>query len=150
MTIFKIKNTDNAENLPSFPSLFNSFFDDFISKDLIQKNAFHSNPAVNIIESSDKFIIDVAVPGMNKEDFKIEVEKQVLKISMEKKDERNETDEKFTRREFSYSTFSRSFRLPEIIQSDTISAGYENGILKIQLMKKDEAKISPVKEIKVL
>lgn len=101
-----------------------------------------SVPAVNIKENDGRFDIEVAAAGMNKDDFKISLDDNILTISGEKKEEKKDDNEKYTRREFSYSSFSRSFTLPENADAENVSANYENGMLKISLPKrvKDEAK----------
>lgn len=102
-----------------------------------------SIPAVNIMETEDGFNVEVAAPGMTKEDFNIELDNDVLTISSEDKKE-NETSDKngrYTRKEFSYSTFKRAFSLPDSVDSGKISASYNNGVLAIALPKKEEAKV---------
>lgn len=110
-----------------------------------------STPAVNVKETQDGFSLEVAVPGMKKEDFKLELEENVLSISSEKQEE-TETEnqeEKFTLREFSYSSFKRSFTLPESIDNTKISADYTDGVLKIELPKREEAKVEPKRLIEI-
>jgi len=104
-------------------------------------------PAANIKENEKSFDIEIAVPGMKKEDFKINLENNVLTISSEKEEEKNEEKKNYTRKEFVYGSFSRSFTLPKIVETEQINAVYENGILNIQLPKKEEAKVS--KEIAI-
>ena len=96
-------------------------------------------PAVNIRENDQNFEIEVAAPGFQKEDFKLDVEKNVLTISAETKKENTEENDNYTRREFSYSSFSRSFTLPETVQEDQIKAKYENGLLNLTLQKSAKA-----------
>ena len=107
-------------------------------------------PAVNIKETPEAFEVEVAAPGFDKSDFKIELNDGVLTISSEKEmtDEVKE-GEMVTRREFNYQSFTRSFTLPDIIDEDKISAKYKDGILMVTIPKKDEAKPKPVKQIKV-
>jgi HSP20 family protein len=143
MTLIKIKNPDN--HLPSF----NNFFRDFMYGDLIAKDTFKSVPSANISETSSDFKVEIAAPGLNKEDFKVEIENGVLKITAEKKDEKKDENSRFTRKEFSYSAFTRSFNMPEQVATDLISASYENGILLITLPKKEEAKQKPVRAITI-
>lgn len=110
-----------------------------------------SIPAVNIQESDDNFIVAVAVPGKTKEDFNIELDNDVLTISSEEKKE-NEVKEdngRFTRREFSYSSFKRAFSLPETVDGEKISASYNNGVLELKLPKKEEAKVQPKRMIDI-
>ena len=99
-------------------------------------------PSANIRENEKNFEIELAVPGMKKDDFKINLENNVLTISSEMEEEQKEENKNFTRREFTYGSFSRSFTLPKIVETEQIKASYENGILHIQLPKKEEAKIS--------
>lgn len=129
----------------------NPRFTDFL--DNWFENAFSDNrsfcgmlPATNIIEKDDAFVVEMAVPGMSKEDVKISLEGNMLTISSEK--EMENTDTTYTRKEFSYSSFSRSFSLPKTIDADKISAEYDKGILKINLPKKEEAQ-RITKEIKI-
>lgn len=105
-------------------------------------------PAVNIKEENDKFVLEMAAPGMNKDDFKINLDNYQLTISSEQKKEKKEKEDNYTRREFVYSSFSRSFTLPKTIDIDKIKADYKNGILSLTLPKKEEeAKLT--KQIKI-
>ena len=97
-------------------------------------------PAVNIIENKDDYMVSLAVPGMKKDDFNIDVEGNILTISSEKEENKEEKDEKYNRREYSYSSFSRSFTLPEEVNKEKIEAKYEDGLLKLMLPKKEEVK----------
>jgi len=104
-------------------------------------------PAVNVEETEKSFIIELAAPGMNREDFKLKLENNVLMVSSEKETEKIEETKNYTRKEFMYGAFSRSFTLPKNVETDNINAVYEKGILKIELPKKEEPKIS--KEITI-
>ncbi|HAO47337.1 MAG TPA: heat-shock protein Hsp20 [Chitinophagaceae bacterium] len=106
-------------------------------------------PAVNIVEHKDEFKISLAVPGMKKEDFKIDVEGDMLTISAETKEEKEEKEKKYTRKEYSYSSFSRSFTLPMGTRSDKIDARYEDGVLKLMIPKTEETKKLEAKHIAV-
>ncbi len=97
-------------------------------------------PAVNIIENKDDYMVSLAVPGMKKDDFNIDVEGNMLTISSEKEESKEEKDEKYNRKEYSYSSFSRSFTLPEEVNREKIEAKYEDGLLKLMLPKKEEVK----------
>jgi HSP20 family protein len=145
----KFKNSNDSETMPYFPSVFGSFFNDFMNSDVVAKNVFHSVPAVNISETPEKFTVELVAPGMNKQDFKLEVDNRVMTITAKKEEEKNVENKRYTKREFSYSSFSRSFTLPETVSADSISAEYDKGILKVHLPKKEEAKQKPVKEIAV-
>lgn len=97
-------------------------------------------PAVNITEHKDEFLVSMAAPGMKKDDFKIDVDGNMLTISSEKEENKEEKEKKFTRKEYNYSSFSRSFTLPEEIVKEKIDAKYEEGVLKIVLPRKEEVK----------
>lgn len=148
MTLIKFKNEPvrrHTDNMPYFSELFHDFFDNMLSNDS-RKNAA---PAVNISENDNNFKLEVAAPGLSKGDLKISVDKDVLSVSAERKNETNEKNERYTRKEFSYVSFNRSFNLPEFVDSENITATYENGIMKVILPKKEEAKPKPSREIKV-
>jgi len=105
-------------------------------------------PAVNIKEENDKFVLELAAPGMKKDDFKINLDNYQLTISAETKNEKKEKEGNYTRREFVFNSFSRSFTLPKTIDIDKIKADYKNGVLDIVLPKKEEeAKLT--KQIKI-
>ena len=132
-----------------FPSIFNDFFDRDLF-DLTNTSFMNSTlPAVNIKESKDDYLVEVAAQGMSKEDFKIELENNFLVISSEKEDKKEEEGKEFTRREFSYQSFKRSFSLPKTIDEGKIKANYKDGVLKITLPKKEEAKEKPKKLITI-
>jgi len=127
--------------------------DDFLRNDLMGNffDGFSGNnlPAVNISEGKDDFRIEVAAPGLNKEDFKINLEHNVLTISSEKENKNEEKDGKYMRKEFSYSSFRRSFTLPDTINAEKISANHNDGILCITIPKKEEAKVKPARQIEI-
>lgn len=131
----------------NFDQLFKQLMNAPTSK-ATSKNNMSQRPAVNVLEAEDHFRIDVAAPGLSKEDFKIEVEKETLSISA-KKESTKEENEKFTRREFQYAEFKRNFHLPETIDTDKITATMKNGILSLTLAKKEEAKELPPRKIEV-
>lgn len=140
----------NFNLLPSLPS----WFDDILGKGL--GTEFMSNfytgltlPAVNVVNSDSEFVIDMAVPGMKKSDFEILIDNHVLSIGVETKTENNENSKNYTRREFGYSSFKRTFAIPDSVNADKILADYSDGILKIHLPKKEEAKKKPMKKIKI-
>ncbi len=127
--------------------------DEFFGKDLLQDffatTTNYNMPAVNITESKDDFKINVAAPGLSKEDFKIDLHNKILTLSSEKEEKKEENNEKFTRREFSYSSFKRSFGLPELVDTDNINATYKDGILMIEIPKREEAKEKPARQITI-
>lgn len=133
-----------------------SFFERFLNNDLADWNLTNfsgtntSLPAVNVKETNDEFVIELAAPGMEKKDFKINFKNNVITISSEKEDKKEEKKDNYTRREFSYQSFQRAFTVPEnAIMSDKIEATYNNGILEIKLPKREEVKPQPEREIKI-
>ena len=141
----------NKANGNMFPTRVSDFFntDNFFSNNWFEQEFANTLPAVNIKESNKQFTIEFAAPGFKKDDFKIQVEANTLNISAEKKEEKNEETEKFTRKEFSYNSFSRSFTLPQTVDANKIDAKYNDGILCLNISKKEEVKTLPKKEIKV-
>ncbi|MBU2930159.1 Hsp20/alpha crystallin family protein [Winogradskyella psychrotolerans] len=131
-----------------------SWLDDIFNRDL--PSVFTSNfnmgmtlPKVNIKETADAFEVEMAVPGLKKSDFHIDLDNQVLSISTETKEENEIKEENYTRREFGYSSFKRTFNLPESVNEEKIKANYDNGILGIHLPKKEEAIQKPARSIKI-
>lgn len=130
-----IKSLIRNENLMpiGFDDLFkpwDSWFDDRFAKTL-------KMPAVNIIENGKEYKITVAVPGMKKEDLKIDVDGDVLTISSEKEENKEQKEEKYTRKEYSYTSFSRSFSLPDDVSKDKIDATYKDGVLNVSMPKRE-------------
>lgn len=141
MTLVKFSNGNKSQALsPLFNDVFESFFntDPYVSDRLISRV-----PAVNIAESENEYHIELAVPGMKKEDFKINLDKNILSISAESKNENEETtrDKKYNRREYSYNSFVRTFTLPDSADYANISAEYADGILEVSVAKKEDAKV---------
>ena len=132
----------------SMPSLINQFFDqDFLSRGMERD---FKVPDVNVKDTKDEYVIEVAAPGMKKDDFEINYEKEQLCISINKEEERKEEEEKYLRKEFSYQSFQRTFQIPEkLVDADKIKARYENGILYISMPKKEEVKPKPSRKIKI-
>ncbi|MDP1803323.1 MAG: Hsp20/alpha crystallin family protein [Bacteroidota bacterium] len=141
----------NKNNENFAPTLFGDIFNDakLFGKNWFDKEFGPTFPAVNIDESNKEFNLEFAAPGFKKEDFKVNVDGNVLTISAEKKEEKNEENKRFTRKEYSFNSFTRSFTLPETVNADNIDAKYNNGILKLSVPKKEETKTLPKKEIKV-
>lgn len=146
MSVVKANKADGL-----FPSLVSDFFnaDNFFGSKWFENEFKRTVPAVNIKENDKQFNVELAIPGMKKEDFKVSVENNVLTISAEKKDEKSEKNERYTRKEFSYSSFSRSFTIPESAIGDKVDAKYTDGILRLSIPKKEGAKAVSKKEIKV-
>jgi len=141
-----------ARNSNQAPSLFDRFFDGELF-DWSNRNFSNTNttlPSVNIKENGDAFIVELAAPGLEKEDFKIELNHNLLTISSEKKSENViKESEYFTKREFSYQSFSRSFTLPQMADGEKIEAIYEKGILNVNIPKREEAKPKPARTIDI-
>jgi len=140
----------NGYTTPSW----SSWIDEVFNRDL--PSVFTSNfntgitlPKVNIRETKDAYFVDVAVPGLKKSDFHIYLDNQVLSISKEMDESNEQQEDNFTRREFGYSSFKRSFSLPETIKEGEIKAEYTNGVLSIHLPKKDEVIPKPARSIKI-
>src|SRR5256714_3702956 len=139
--------TRRNDFFPSVPSLFNDLF----TKDIWdwgQGNSSSTNttiPAINVKETNDNFEVEVAAPGMKKDDFKVELDGNMLTISSETKSEWEDKEgEKYTRREFSYQSFQRSFQLPrDVVDENKIQAKYDNGVLHLVIPKKEHAKQRP-------
>ncbi|MGG7034513.1 MAG: Hsp20/alpha crystallin family protein [Flavobacterium sp.] len=140
-----------------FPSLMNPFIEDAFGKDILDWNnrtfaAIESTlPSVNLKETERNFEVELAAPGLRKEDFKVEIDHDVLVISSEKKQEKEEKDKKgnYTRKEFSYTSFSRAFHLPENVDENKVEANYKDGILHIDIAKKHPDKKPSTKTIQI-
>lgn len=135
----------------------NSLFDDLLPRDILNWGLSNNSvtnttiPAVNIKETNDSFEVEMAAPGMTKKDFKVELDGNTLFISSEKED-RNETKEgeRYTRREFSYQSFRRTFQLhKDVVDAEKIEARYENGVLHLVIPKKESAKHKPPRMIQI-
>jgi HSP20 family protein len=120
---------------PTFTDLIENLERNFLGR--VDENS-GDIPAVNIKEEKDKFVLDMAAPGLKKDDFKIDLDNYQLTISAETKDEKKEKTDNYTRREFVYNSFSRSFTLPKTIDIDKIKGDYKNGVLSLVLPKKEE------------
>ena len=139
------------------PSLLSDFFGtslmdkDFFDpeSDLFVSRVGVNVPTANITETPKEYKLELAAPGLERKDFKVEVENHVLKISAEKEEEKKETQGKYSRREYSFNSFSRSFRLPENVKEENIDARYENGILKVSLPKAKETPVEPAHKVPV-
>jgi HSP20 family protein len=145
MTLVKFANGQKNHGVNPF---FNDVFDSILNDSFLSDKLANRVPAVNISETENQFHIELAVPGLKKEDFKINLDKNVLSVSADKKAENVEEGKKFSKREYSYNSFTRSFTLPEVADATKIEAEYADGILKLNVAKKEEAKIQ-TREISV-
>ena len=133
---------------PYFPAVL----DELLNTDWLGGRAqsfTNTAPAVNVIEKDTAFEVEVAAPGMKKEDFNIELDNDLLTISAKQKTTEEEQEGKFTRKEFSFTSFKRSFNLPDTVNTAKISATYENGILSLGLPKRKEAQVQPARLITI-
>lgn len=133
-------------------SMLPAFFSDFFDGDTMNYPFMDNStmPAVNIKETKDDFVVEVAAPGMKKDDFKIELDNNLLMISSEKEEKHEDKQEgEYTRKEFMYQSFRRSFTVPKTIEDGKIKATYNDGVLSIHLPKKEEAKQKPKKTISI-
>ncbi|MFK7924536.1 MAG: Hsp20/alpha crystallin family protein [Bacteroidia bacterium] len=139
-----------AKNNHNFPT-FNSFLNDFFGEELNFVNGGSNMPAVNVKEEDTHFSLEVSAPGRSKEDFNIKIDNKVLTISSEWKNEREEKEEtgKYTRREFRYGSFERSFTLPNTVEGDKINARYAQGVLYLNLPKREEAQDKGTRSIEI-
>ena len=130
--------------------LFTSIFDDFFGSNIFDSRTLKRNhlPSVNILDNEKFFELNLAAPGKNRKDFIIELEDQILTISSESFTNNDDSDN-FTRQEYRYDNFKRSFRLPDSVNTSLIKAKYENGILSISLPKHKEAIPEPKKQIEI-
>ena len=145
MAIVRFNRPD--ENYPVFSRFLENFFNE--DQDFFSPKFTKRVPAVNVSEDSDKFVIEVAAPGMKRDDFSINLDNNVITIEAQREMKNEENDNSYTRREFCYDSFSRSFTLPESINSDNIDAKYVDGVLNVHLPKKEEAKQKPARQIKI-
>ncbi|MGV8096040.1 MAG: Hsp20/alpha crystallin family protein [Mangrovibacterium sp.] len=128
-----------VRNRKHTPSLFDEFFGSNFLNDWYERSGFKATPGVNVYEGKDNYEIEVAAPGLDKKDFRIDVKENVLTVSSEKKEQKEEKEgNKVVFTEFNYSSFSRSFQLPEGIDVNKINAAHNNGVLKITLPKREE------------
>lgn len=149
MTLIKLNKPVKAgQPQGRFLPMFDEVFNDFFGGSPINGNFFNKSAAVNIKEDEKNYRLEFAAPGFEKEEFKINLENQVLTVSAEKKSKSKEDGTDFTRREFAYSSFQRSFNLPESVNEDAIKAEYKNGILHVNIPKREEEKKNK-KEISV-
>ena len=136
-----------------FPRVMNDLMDptSFFAPDIFDTNWDFSikSPSANISEDERSYTVELAAPGLNKKDFKVVFDNKILTISAENEEEFNEEQENYRRREFSYSSFTRSFQLPQEILEDKIEAVYKDGILRLEIPKKEVTVLKPKKEIRI-
>jgi HSP20 family protein len=131
------------------PAYWDDFFNDRFFNQLNPATVNSSTPAVNVSEDEKGYTIEVAAPGLSRKDFSLEVDDDILTISTEQKESKEEKKQNYLRREFNYHTFKRSFRLPETVDQEQIRATHESGILTLSLPKKEEAVQNAPRQIAV-
>lgn len=135
MSLIKVRSNGSTVANSPFENLFNDFFEgEFMPARRFSRSS--SAPAANIQETDKAYHVELASPGMAKKDFKIEVDEDLLTIRSEKESEKEDENTRFTKREFNYTSFVRSFHLPEEVDADKISASYTDGILSLEIPKK--------------
>jgi HSP20 family protein len=145
----------NRGNGSSYPSLINDFFNDPFFTPSLERfpspfmTGLSEMPSANLRETNNEYIVELSVPGMNKGDFNVDIQDGVLTVSSEKEEESKNDDKDYKRREFSYSSFSRSFTLPENANEERVEAKYTDGILEVKIPKKETTVSKPKKDIKV-
>jgi HSP20 family protein len=138
MTLVKFNEPRSSGGL--MPPAFNDIFENFFNDAFISDRRISRIPAVNISETDDHYHIELAAPGLKKEDFKVNLERDVLTISAEKQTEQKTGDKKYNKCEYNYTSFVRSFTLPDSVDDAGIEAEYTDGVLKINVTKKEDAK----------
>jgi HSP20 family protein len=139
MTLVKFNNNKGANALlPGFNDVFESIFNDTFFNDRMVTRV----PAVNISETAENYHLELAAPGLKKQDFKISLDRDILNISVEQQNESSEEGKRFSKKEFSYTSFVRSFTLPELADQNRIEAAYKDGVLKVDIAKKEDAKMA--------
>ena len=131
------------------PAYWDDFFNDSFFKQVNSSTSRGNNPAVNVSEDEKGFTIEVAAPGIDRKDFRLEIENDVLTISSEHKENKKEEKQNYLRREFNYKTFKRSFELPETIDQEKINATHEAGVLTLSLPKIEEVVQKAPKQIEI-
>lgn len=138
MVKFNADKRNNGSLLPGFSDVFDSIFTDTLLSDRMTARV----PAANVSETADHFHVELAAPGLKKEDFKLNLERNVLNITVEKQNEQNDVQKNYSKREYSYTSWVRSFTLPESANAEQIDATYTDGVLKIDIAKREEAKVT--------
>src|ERR1700753_605454 len=137
MTLVKFNNKANNALMPGFNDVFESIFNDTFFNDRMVTRV----PAVNISETENNYHVELAAPGLKKEDFKLNLERNVLNIAVEQTASQEDNQKNYSKREYSYNSFVRSFTLPESADDSQINASYTDGILRIDIAKREEAKM---------
>jgi HSP20 family protein len=138
-----------------YPSLLSDFFgSSLVDRDLFGLDVFPSRlginvPTANVMETAKEFSIELAAPGLERKDFNVEIDNHMLTISAEKEEEKDEKDGEYSRREYSFNSFSRTFTLPDNVKEGNVDARYQNGVLKVSIPKAKETPVKPAHRISV-
>ena len=136
MSLVKFNDKRNSALLPGFNDVFESFFNEaFLSDRMVNRV-----PAVNISETEENYHIELAAPGLKKEDFKLDLDRNTLSVSVEVSSDQKTDQKNYSKREYSYSSFVRSFTLPESADNSNVNASYNDGVLRVDIAKREEAK----------
>jgi HSP20 family protein len=141
-------NSNGNSNLPAFSNLLENFFGRDVT-DFVGRDFASSVPAVNVVEMAEAFKVEVAAPGLKKENFQINFHNNVLTISSKTEHSNEETKGKYARKEFGYTSFQRSFTVPNTVDAEKIAANYTDGILNVYLPKREESKEKPARQINI-
>jgi HSP20 family protein len=147
MTLVKWNSNGNSAT-PAFSNLLESFFGRDLA-DFVGKDFANTVPAVNVVESAEKFTVEVAAPGLKKENFQVNLNNNLLTIASKYEQTKEENKSKYARREFGFASFQRTFTLPNTVDANRIEAKYQDGILYIHLPKREEAKEKPPRQINI-
>ena len=148
MTLVRMNRPVSQMNRTHGYRTYSDLLNDMFTEEKYSANQLNSNPSANILESKFDFRIELAAPGFVKSDFKIDLDKNLLTISLDKKIDENE-EEKFNLKEFNFNSFNRSFRISDKIDTEKINAIYKSGLLQLTLPKREEAIEKPAREIKI-
>ena len=148
MTLVRMNRPVSHMNRTHGYRTYSDLLNDMFTEERTLTNQFNANPPANILESKFDFRIEIAAPGFVKSDFKIDLDKNLLTISLDKKVDENE-EEKFNLKEFNFNSFNRSFRISDKIDTEKINAVYKSGLLQLTLPKREEAIEKPAREIKI-
>ena len=147
MTLVKWNSNGNS-NLPAFSNLLENFFGRDLS-DFVGRDFTSSVPAVNVVETADAFKVEVAAPGLKKENIQITFHNNVLTIGSKTEHSTEDTKSKYARKEFGYTSFQRSFTVPNTVDTEKIEANYTDGILNVRLPKREESKEKSARQISI-
>ncbi len=137
---------------PFTPAKAFNLFDEFFTRglgDFVGSDSVASNPSVNVLETNDNFSIELAAPGLNKGDFEVKIDNGKLTVAAKKENKEEKPEGRYTRKEFNFTSFTRTFQLPETVNTSAIVANYENGVLQLTLPKKEEAKVEAARNIEI-